>query len=189
MMNKLRILKLLESVDIPEDVDHRFKSRTSNHIDLVHRNMRTLGKKWPGADRSEYPSRGSLHDKSKFESPEYPAYAWLQKWYDSDKDDSIYPEGIQAQVETAKEHHLSNNKHHPDYWSDVKDMEDIDLAEMVSDWAAMSEEKGDDVYKWMADNLPKHGFSEQQIKKIYDMMNILTNTRSELWPLTQPFLN
>jgi hypothetical protein len=93
-------------------------------------------------------------------------------------------------------HHISTNKHHPDYWDDnlnIKNLNIVDrdkspekivnatkmpltyIATMVADWLAMADEKKTDPYKWAKDNINKRwNFTKEQEKFIYELMN-------ELW--------
>jgi hypothetical protein len=43
-------------------------------------------------------------------------------------------------VRAAIKHHVTTNRHHPEFHDDPNDMTDVDLIEMVCDWTAMSQE-------------------------------------------------
>ncbi len=47
-------------------------------------------------------------------------------------------------VKRAVHHHVTTNRHHPELHADPNDVSDVDLIEMVCDWAAMAQEFGQD---------------------------------------------
>ena len=51
---------------------------------------------------------------------------------------------MEDRVREAVAHHVKTNRHHPDFHADPNDMTEVDLIEMVCDWAAMSQEFGED---------------------------------------------
>ena len=51
---------------------------------------------------------------------------------------------MEALVQAAIDHHLTTNRHHPDFHDDPNEMSEVDLIEMVCDWTAMSQEFGQD---------------------------------------------
>lgn len=57
---------------------------------------------------------------------------------------SSIPRGIVEQVKRAITHHVTSNRHHPEFYADPNDMSDVDLIEMVCDWTAMAQEFGQD---------------------------------------------
>ena len=56
----------------------------------------------------------------------------------------MYPDGMEDQVRHAIEHHMSVNRHHPEFHEDPNHMSEVDLIEMVCDWTAMAQEFGQD---------------------------------------------
>ena len=67
--------------------------------------------------------------------------------------------------------HYKNNRHHPEHFENgIKDMNLIDLLEMICDWKAASERHADgDVYKSLVINKERFGYSDE-------LYNILKNT-------------
>jgi len=51
---------------------------------------------------------------------------------------------MEDRVRRAIQHHVTTNRHHPDFHDDPNDMTDADLIEMVCDWTAMSQEFNQD---------------------------------------------
>ena len=43
-------------------------------------------------------------------------------------------------MRSAIDHHVTTNRHHPEFHSNPNDMTDVDLIEMVCNWTAMSQE-------------------------------------------------
>jgi hypothetical protein len=86
--------------------------------------------------------RGQFHDASKFEPEERIPYIWLTEFHRCRRNGEIfhYPEGIAEQIERAVQHHMSVNRHHPEFHQQPDDMSDVDLIEMVCDWTAMAQE-------------------------------------------------
>src|ERR1017187_5777231 len=101
-----------------------------------------------------------LHDLSKFENPEIIPYIYITWRHKCNNEGKKYkvPAGIDDTE--ATKHHVKNNPHHPEYWSDETNvintvdrdaplklidatkMPILAVCEMVADWSAMSEERG-----------------------------------------------
>lgn len=122
-----------------------------------------------GEDCAKLMDQVAFHDASKLKEPErtpYISITWRHKLEkDNDEFDPINSKGYQTPGLLSKDdenqatlHHITTNSHHPEYYSksqanidpkdrdksahaiDVLSMPDIDIAEMVADWQAMSEE-------------------------------------------------
>jgi tRNA U34 5-carboxymethylaminomethyl modifying enzyme MnmG/GidA len=128
-----------------------FEKRTKKHIERVQNAAKKIVDKYP--EYEKLLEQAEEHDASKFKEPEMTPYielTWLKKNNQDDKNNQ--------EIKKATLHHIKNNKHHPEYHNkskahidttnrdksikciDAFDMDDISLAEMVSDWQAMSEE-------------------------------------------------
>ncbi len=117
-----------------------YELRTREHIDRVRRCLRLLA---IGSDHSnELLARAQSHDASKFESEERIPYIWLTEYYRCRRIGApfSYPIGAEALIRQAIDHHVTTNRHHPEFHSDLNDMTEVDLMEMVCDWTAMSQE-------------------------------------------------
>lgn len=170
-----------------------FVKRTKNHINLV----RKYAKRIENYDKERFKGlykRTQQHDQSKFQNPEMDPYvyiAWQYKCKDDGKECDI-PDDIDAQMNKATEHHVKSNAHHPEYHSsqtvdlinradrdkppekkiDATKMKDIDVAEMVADWCAMSEEKGNTPKEWADKNVNiRWKFTPQQSDLIYELID------------------
>ncbi len=137
----------------------------------------------------EFLERKQLHDRSKYEDPEYTPYVYITWSYKCKSDDVDFtiPQSIQDKMNDATNHHINNNKHHPEYWSseyytvnpddrdsvpdnivDAKTMDIISIAEMVCDWHAVSLERGNSAKEWADANINKRWlFTDKQVAIIY----------------------
>lgn len=189
----MKIIKLAE--EKPEnwkEMENWFKKRTDRHIRLVQ--------KWCGkiADYDEerfgkLVERGEAHDQSKFKDPEMDPYVYVA-WEYKCKDDGVKwepPKGIKDKMTDATEHHVNSNAHHPEFHSEKKGrinredrdkppaemvdatkMPDLDVAEMVADWMAMSEEKGNTPKSWADKNVNvRWKFTDEQKRLIYELLD------------------
>ena len=189
----MKIIKLAK--DRPEDWDKMvdwFDKRTNKHIGLVEKYC----KKAANYDDkfSELIERAKTHDQSKFKDPEKEPYIYIS-WDYKCKDDGVdfeAPEDMSDRMNEATEHHIKSNEHHPEFHSgqkgstinredrdaipdkmvDATKMKDIDVAEMVCDWMAMSDEKGTNPKDWADKNVNvRWKFTDRQKDIIYDLID------------------
>lgn len=128
----------------PKEAYDHFYRRTNNHIYLVRENLYLWSEKYPNLSVELY-ERGYLHDRSKFNEPERTPYIW-RTWQSYCTLNNIpfqYPKDMEKQVRDAIFHHITHNRHHPEWHPDPDEMTKIDLIEMVCDWTAMGQEFGD----------------------------------------------
>jgi hypothetical protein len=94
----------------------------------------------------ELAERAEAHDASKLGTEERIPYVWLTEFHRCRRtgEPFHYPEGVAEQVKRAIHHHVTTNRHHPEFHADPNDMSDVDLIEMVCDWTAMAQEFGQD---------------------------------------------
>lgn len=159
-----------------------FYQRTRKHIDLVAQNIERMIKGNIFTDQEllikQLRERGTTHDASKYSPEEQPSYIWLTEWHRANaiqKGSFAYPtKEIEEGVLKAIELHKSRNPHHPEhYGSDhlAEKMSDIDLHEMVSDWAAIAQELSGDAYAsprpyFESTAIVKYKFSERTTRKV-----------------------
>jgi len=183
----------MEGLEATTEMTDWFDKRTNRHIDLVGKYCRKIADL--GDERFEgILDRAETHDACKFESPEYEPYVWVT-WQYKCKDDGREfegPDNIDDLMNQATEHHVKNNRHHPEFHCkkdvelinradrdepideliDGTEMEDLDLAEMVADWCAMSEERDNTPKKWADKNVNvRWGFTPEQKKTIYELID------------------
>ena len=121
-----------------------YERRTNDHIERVQRCMMLLAAVMDCGE--ELIERAKVHDASKFGPEERMPYVWLTEYHRHRRigESFEYPEGIAEQVKRAIRHHVTSNRHHPEFHSDANDMSNADLIEMVCDWTAMAQEFGQD---------------------------------------------
>jgi hypothetical protein len=117
-----------------------FERRTAEHIHRVRRCLEVLAAS--SIHGRELLERADRHDASKFGSEERIPYIWLTEFHRCRTmgEPFQYPEKMEEQVRAAIKHHVTTNRHHPEFHADPDDMTDVDLMEMVCDWTAMSQE-------------------------------------------------
>jgi hypothetical protein len=169
-----------------------FYKRTKMHVDLVKKYCVKIFE----YDEDRFGGlveRGEEHDKSKYEDPEVDPYI-LISWEYKCKADGVDwepPEGMEEDMSRAGEHHVKNNPHHPEFHCDEKvdlvnrddrdkppkemidatGMPDMDIAEMVADWMAMSEEMDNSPSEWAKKNINKKWkFDEGQEELIHELI-------------------
>jgi hypothetical protein len=189
-----------------EMVDNFYK-RTKYHQDLVANNIIKIiqSGKLDSQLNPELEDRARIHDNSKYSDDEMIPYVWGTEMYRC-KNNGIpfeYPEGIEQEFAQASYHHVTNNRHHPEYHSlnksdlminpadrgksldvvEAYNMSDIDLIEMVADWTAMSQElnqNGGSAKSWADKNINKRWlFEDYQVDFIYKIINMLDELNAE----------
>jgi hypothetical protein len=174
-----------------------FYSRTERHIVLVQKYAQIIYEYFDRVS-AELVTNAFKHDASKYQPPEYTPYVYLTWGKQNNMDFTSIcrkmpeckihgfrtPRDIQTAIDKATLHHITTNKHHPEYYapnvSDDKNkiiiataMDLISLAEMCADWAAMSEELGTDLVKWAYEKIGvKWRFHPHQKRDIADFLTI-----------------
>lgn len=161
-----------------------FYSRTNNHIALVNKYAQLIYYRF-GIICAELVTNTHQHDASKYEPPEFIPYVYLTWGKQNSMDFTELfrtmpeckvhgletPQDIKDAIHKATLHHITTNKHHPEFHApqvylnaDDRDappanivvataMDDISLAEMCADWAATGEELGTDLVVWAYNNI------------------------------------
>ncbi|MCF8354350.1 MAG: DUF5662 family protein [Melioribacteraceae bacterium] len=161
-----------------KELEYKFIERTGAHIKRVIDNGERLCEKFPEISE-ELRNRIAKHDTSKFGPFEFDGYIFVTEKYRPGNQLNITPD-IQKLMDDAIKNHYKSNRHHPEYHEKVEDMSELDLAEMVCDWAAMSQEMNDKLDKFYYKNaLPKHKFTEEQQKSILKYINCFPELLTE----------
>lgn len=172
-----------------EEKEAFFEERTAKHIALVQKAIDVIvnrNPEWKEFDETELVARGIRHDASKFLKPERGPYIDLT-WnkFKGIKDTNPL-------INKATLHHIINNSHHPeasnpdeanlsaecrdesDHAIDAGKMANIDIAEMVADWQAMSWELGTNTAREWYDKQKnvRWVFTPAQDKLINDLLNV-----------------
>ena len=155
MLNKL--FEELRDLNLKDEKQLFFLLRTQNHINLVREAALKIVAVYP--ELEELIVNVVDHDKSKFEEPEKIPYIELT-W--NRRHGGELSDEMQDQITKATLHHIKTNPHHPEYHLkdetkvelkstnrdesiecvDAFGMDELSLAEMVSDWQAVSVELG-----------------------------------------------
>lgn len=91
----------------------------------------------------EINQRGLEHDASKLKSPEREMYEIFRPKLDSIDIQSVEYKEVLKQMGEGLKHHYQANRHHPEHFEDgIAGMTLIDVVEMVCDWKAAAERKG-----------------------------------------------
>lgn len=121
-----------------------YERRTNEHIARVQACLTLLASEMEYGE--ELLERARIHDVSKFGPEERIPYVWLTEYHRCRRNGEPfeYPEGVDEAVRRAIRHHVTSNRHHPEFHSDPNEMSNVDLIEMVCDWTAMSQEYDQD---------------------------------------------
>lgn len=168
----------------PQEAYDYFYARTQKHIFLVRDNLYLWTEKYP--QYNELNQRAVDHDLSKFYEPEKTPYIW-RTWQSYCTLNNIpfkYPPGMEQQTRDAIFHHITHNRHHPEWHPDPDEMTNIDLIEMVCDWTAMSQEFGDKSAMGWADRVlgRRFHFSDRKCGLIRDYireMDIMNQNKGD----------
>mgnify|MGYP005841254943 CR=1 FL=1 len=186
-----------QKTTISQEMEDLFKKRTKKHIDLVKKYAKKIEEKYPEQFKGLI-DQTKNHDKTKFKEPEKTPYifiTWSYKLKDEGKEIESNEE-LNKQMNQATEYHVKNNKHHPEFHSkqnkniinrndrdappkeiiDATKMDTLSIGEMVADWCAMSEEKGENGPKKWAD---KNIDIRWKFKK--DHKNLIYKLIEEIW--------
>ena len=159
-----------------------YERRTEEHIERVRRCLTVMASVTEYAD--ELNERACVHDESKYGPEERIPYIWLTEFHRCRRtgEPFSYPEGMEERVRSAIDHHMTTNRHHPDFHADPNDMTDVDLIEMVCDWTAMSQEFGQDggsARGWADKTIGSRLYlSEPKRQFVYAMIDLLDSNLS-----------
>ena len=154
-----------------------YEGRTNEHIEQVRRCLMLMAKVTDYGE--ELIERARVHDASKFGPEERIPYVWLTEYHRLRRNGEQfeYPEGVAERVKLAIHHHVTSNRHHPDFHADPNNMSDIDLIEMVCDWTAMAQEfaqDGGSACGWADKTIGKRvDFNADKRRFIYQMIEEL----------------
>ena len=112
--------------------------------------------------------RAHSHDNSKLSSPELEVFVeYTPKLKNSTYGSDEYKQFLK-EMGKALDHHYANNRHHPEHFPNgIKDMNLIDLIEMICDWKAATLRHADgDIHKSLEINQKRFGYSDE-LKQIF----------------------
>jgi hypothetical protein len=120
--------------------------------------------------------RGRVHDQSKLESPEKELFDEMTPMLAQlDYGTPQYYAALER-LRPALDHHYAHNDHHPEFHHNgIRDMNLMQLLEMLIDWKAASERhESGNIFKSLEHNKQRFKIDDQ----LYD---VLLNTAYELW--------
>jgi len=191
-MNWYKMAKSKKNILTKEMKDY-FEKRTKDHIQRVQNASKKIVNNLPEFEELIYQTKD--HDKSKFNEPEYSAYVsltWRKKpGNENIEQNNLFPKEKENKATLS---HVKSNSHHPEYHLkdkneanidqnnrdksqkcvDASFMPDLDIAEMVADWQAMSEElKTNTAREWFDKQKDvRWHFSKKQEKLIDKLLKV-----------------
>ena len=150
------------------ELESKRLSTLLRHINGVKENCELLGLRLieRGEEKLGYQliANGFVHDHSKFSGVE-----WLYLHSD-------IKESEPEKFELAVINHININFHHPEAWSNIRDMAPVYLAECICDLKARSSEFGNDLKEWWKEKwLPKYEVTTncKIYKEMKDFLDLL----------------
>ena len=118
--------------------------------------------------------RTTYHDISKLKEPEKSVFdEYTPKLKDMEFGSTEYNECLNKMY-PALNHHYSYNPHHPQYHSNgIKDMNLVDIIEMLCDWMASAKRnKNGDIKASIEYNQKRFGYSEELKQILYNTVKV-----------------
>jgi len=120
--------------------------------------------------------RAYYHDQSKLETPEREIFDEFTPKLRGTTYGSDEYKGYLKDMKVALDHHYANNRHHPEHfknaqnggtWEPLRQMNLIDIVEMLCDWKAATMRHDDgDILNSIAFNQKRFGYSDE-LKAIF----------------------
>jgi len=200
----MRFEQFYEGVDMnyTKEMEDWFNERTRRHIELVQKYANLIAEYKPEVfgdlvEIVENHDASKLNDES--ERVPYIFLSWNYHCKDLKKD-FVLSDSLKEKTHEATMHHVINNKHHPEYWAgetaqinkddrdavtkelvDATTMPELYLGELVADWMAMSEERGNTVKEWADKVVNKRWkFTDKQKDVIYDLIQNVKDNPNEV---------
>ena len=106
------------------------KFKTLRHIETVRNYLNVFVR--------DILERGELHDQSKLQEPEVTIFdEYTAKLRTCEYGSEEYKQFL-AEMKPALDHHYAKNRHHPEHFNSISEMNLIDLIELFADWYAAS---------------------------------------------------
>lgn len=174
---------------IPDEQPELWREMRSNfwlihvaHCSQVQKNILAYAQS-SHASREDYEqlvNRMYVHDSSKALEPEFTPYVW-RYWRTKCRVDGMKPPfdtifqdpTLDQAIRDAVFHHITHNRHHPEWHPDPDDMTHIDIVEMCCDWMAMSQEFGSNIDEWVSDVIPRRYHFGKRTQHVLDTIAVL----------------
>ena len=131
------------------------RKETIKHIEKVRIHLSSL--------MLEMGHKSREHDATKLKDPEFKIFLeYTPKLRNTTYGSDEY-KGYLKEMQVALDHHYSHNRHHPEHFKNgIKDMDLIDLCEMICDWLAATERHADgDIQKSLEINQKRFGYGDE----------------------------
>lgn len=142
------------------DIKESSVFKTMRHIETVRNYLNAIIK--------ELLNRQELHDQTKLQSPEVELFdVYTSKLKGVTYNSEEYHKYMK-ELEVAIKHHHAHNRHHPEHFPNgIKDMNLVDLIEMLCDWKSSSMRHNDgNILKSIESNQKRFGYSDE-LKEIF----------------------
>jgi len=112
---------------------------------------------------SQLINRALEHDSSKMVDPELDVFTEFTPKLATTSYGSEEYKSFLKEMEVALKHHYGNNRHHPEHFPNgIKDMDLIDLLEMICDWKAATFKHNDgNILLSIEKNQERFGYSSE----------------------------
>jgi hypothetical protein len=121
-------------------------------------------------DALELAKRCVVHDNSKLSDVEIESFVQLPQEKDHTKPHNRLTDDQKKLLET----HWKNNRHHPEFFSDINHMNEIDIMEMCVDWDARSKQFGTKLVPYVLEQQQaRFNFSDEMLAKVLEYCEIL----------------
>lgn len=91
--------------------------------------------------------RAVEHDNSKFTTQELQELSTIKNDFKNFKDPSML---LSDEEKEKIKQHWKNNRHHPEHFSNIENMTDVDMLEMICDWHARSKQYNTNLLDFIA---------------------------------------
>ena len=136
---------------------------TIMHVREVQDNLKDI--------TNDIDKRGIVHDMSKFQEPEFSVFCETRPEFVNVNYGTPEYKAVCEKAKVAVDHHYENNRHHVAFHKDgIKDMNLLDVLEMLADWKAANKRSSDLSFE---DSLPKC-FENYKIDET--LQNLIINT-------------
>ena len=117
--------------------------------------------------------RAAEHDNSKFQPVELNSISEIKDNFSNFKNPNLL---LPSEDEEKIKEHWKNNRHHPEHFSDVENMTELDILEMVCDWHARSKQHNTDLIEFVkVRQQNRFHFPTKMFSEILKYCNIILN--------------
>jgi len=162
-----------------------FHATHGKHVALVQENMKYMATVMP-EQHDALINAAYHHDRSKLIEPEFTPYVWRYyrtTWRAQGEQDTqvttfMADPTLDQAIRDAVVHHVTHNRHHPEWHLDPDDMTTLDIVEMCCDWYAMSQEHGTSIDAWVENVIPRRYAFGQKKATVLLVINLLKHQHS-----------